>query len=61
MRFIRVPIWSAVADSAVLIGDIRYGGGAGNGFTDVRVPRLTSSCPGWIPPWTPPRVDLLGP
>ena len=61
MRFIRVPIWRAVADSAVLIGDIRYGGGAGNGFTDVRVPRLTSSCPGWIPPWTPPRVDLLGP
>jgi inner membrane protein len=59
MRFIRVPIWSAVGDSTVLIGDIRYGGGAGNGFTDVRVPRLTSSCPRWIPPWTPPRADLL--
>lgn len=59
LRFIRVPIWRAVADSTVLMGDIRYGGGAGNGFTDVRVPRLTSRCPGWVPPWTPPRADLL--
>jgi inner membrane protein len=61
LRFIRVPIWSAIGDSMVLLGDVRYGGGSGNGFTDVRVPRLTRTCPGWIPPWTPPRADLLGP
>ena len=27
MRFIRVPIWRAVDDSTVLLGDVRYGGG----------------------------------
>jgi inner membrane protein len=58
MRFIRVPIWRTLADSAVLIGDIRFGGGSG-GFTDVRVPRLSKSCPPNVPPWAPPRDELL--
>jgi inner membrane protein len=59
MRFIRVPIWSPVGDSTVLLGDVRYGG-AGSGFADVRVPRRSDSCPHAVPPWTPPRADLLG-
>ena len=59
MRFIRVPIWSAVGDSTVLLGDVRYGGG-GSGFADVRVPRRSAGCPRGVPPWTPPRADLLG-
>ena len=60
MRFIRVPIWRTLADSAVLLGDARFGGASGNGFTDVRVPRPTVACPAAVPPWTPPRADLLG-
>jgi inner membrane protein len=59
MRFIRVPIWRTLADSAVLLGDARFGGASGNGFTDVRVPRSPVSCPGAVPPWRPPRADLL--
>lgn len=59
MRFIRAPIWRAAADSMVLLGDVRYGGGS-NGFTDVRVPRNSATCPRAVPPWTPPRMDLLG-
>jgi len=59
MRFIRVPIWSTLGDSTVLLGDVRYGGG-GSGFTDVRVPRRATGCPRAVPPWTPPRADLLG-
>ena len=59
MRFIRVPIWSALGDSTVMVGDVRYGGG-GSGFADVRVPRWSDACPGAVPPWTPPRADLLG-
>jgi inner membrane protein len=59
MRFIRVPIWNAIGDSTVMLGDVRYGGG-GSGFADVRVPRRSDTCPRAVPPWTPPRSDLLG-
>ena len=59
MRFIRVPIWRTLGDSTVMLGDVRYGGG-GNGFADVRVPRRSAACPRAVPPWTPPRADLLG-
>lgn len=60
MRFIRVPIWRTITDSTVLLGDVRYGGGGG-GFADVRVPRNSAGCPRGVPPWTPPRADLIGP
>jgi len=59
LRFIRVPAWRAVNDSIVLIGDVRYGGAA-SGFSSVRVPRRSAACPDAVPPWTPPRADLLG-
>lgn len=59
LRFIRVPAWRALDDSTVMIGDVRYGGGSGNGFTDVTVPRRSARCPDAVPPWTPPRADLL--
>jgi hypothetical protein len=59
LRFIRVPVWSAASDSAVALGDARYGGGSGRGFSDVVVPRRAPVCPKNIPPWIPPRTDLL--
>ncbi|MGZ8455124.1 MAG: metal-dependent hydrolase [Gemmatirosa sp.] len=59
LRFIRVPAWRAVDDSTVMLGDVRYGGGSGNGFSDVTVPRRSATCPDAVPPWTPPRADLL--
>jgi len=60
LRFIRVPAWRAVDDSTVMLGDVRYGGPSGDGFSDVSVPRRSASCPDPVPPWTPPRADLLG-
>ena len=60
LRFIRVPAWRAVGDATVMLGDVRYGGGSGNGFSDVRVPRHSAACPANVPPWRPPRADLLG-
>jgi inner membrane protein len=59
LRFIRVPIWRAATDSSVMLGDVRYGGASGSGFTDVVVPRRSARCPPAVPPWTPPRADLL--
>ena len=60
LRFMRVPAWRAVDDSTVMLGDVRYGGGSGGGFSDVTVPRRSLACPDAVPPWTPPRSDLLG-
>lgn len=60
LRFIRAPLWHAVDDSTVMLGDARYGGASGSGFTDVRVPRRSSACPANVPPWTPPRADVVG-
>jgi hypothetical protein len=60
LRFIRVPAWRVVDDSLVALGDVRFGG-AESGFASVRVPRRSSACPPAVPPWIPPRADLLGP
>jgi inner membrane protein len=60
LRFIRVPAWRAIDDTTVMIGDVRYGGASGGGFSDVAVPRRSAECPAAVPPWTPPRADLLG-
>ena len=60
LRFIRVPVWSPASDSTVTLGDARFGDGSGRGFSDVVVPRRSRACPKNIPPWTPPRADLLG-
>jgi inner membrane protein len=60
LRFIRVPSWRAINDSIVMLGDVRYGGGSGTGFSDVRVPGRSPVCPRAVPPWTPPRADILG-
>jgi inner membrane protein len=59
LRFIRVPIWRPLTDSTVMLGDARYGGASGGGFSDVAMPRRTAACPHAVPPWTPPRADLL--
>jgi inner membrane protein len=59
LRFIRVPIWRSLDDSLLVLGDARYGGASGSGFSDLRVPRRSATCPPAVPPWVPPRVDLL--
>ena len=60
LRFIRVPVWQSTSAGALLLGDARYDGGTGSSFSDVRVARQSSACPRAVPPWTPPRAELLG-
>lgn len=59
LRFIRAPAWRMVDDSTVVLGDLRFGDVSGGGFTDLRLPARTASCPPSVPPWTPPRAALL--
>jgi len=60
LRFIRVPIWRTNGDSVTILGDARFGGGSGGGFTDVAVTRGSDHCAFAVPPWVPPRADLMG-
>jgi inner membrane protein len=59
-RFMRTPVWMTVRDS-LLVVDARYG--VGGGFNEVMLPGTQKGrCPvdgKWVPPWTPPRADLL--
>jgi inner membrane protein len=60
LRFLRVPIWVRGADGSVALSDMRFGVGAG-GFSDLAVAPGPCTLPAhaWIPPWTPPRNDVL--
>ena len=59
LRFIRVPVWRLLDDSTLVIGDARYGGTGPGGFTRIVAPLRSAACPRAIPPWVPPRSDLL--
>ena len=48
-----------MGDATVMLGDVRFGGASGSGFSDVTVPRRATACPRGVPPWIPPRADLL--
>ena len=61
MRFARMPY--VTADTA---SDLRYSNGLTPNFTTMKLsPAIgnahanADSCSGWIPPWVPPRADLL--
>jgi hypothetical protein len=59
LRFVRVPFWYQVSPDSLLFGDLRYDRGDGDGFAEMRVPLQPPSCPNSIPPWEPPRHDIL--
>jgi inner membrane protein len=58
LRFIRVPTWGELPDGRVRVADLRYSGGGG-GFAELVVEPRATGCTGPIPPWVPPRRDLL--
>lgn len=59
LRFVRVPIWAADGADALDVGDLRYASGSG-GFAELRLAVRPARCPGRVPPWVPPRADLVG-
>ena len=60
LRFARVPVWVREDSATVMIEDLRYDRGGGAGFAEFRVPARPTACPRGVPPWRPPRAELLG-
>lgn len=65
LRFARVPAVSNVTlpdssgSGSRVASDLRYDRSPGLDFADMALGARTS-CPDWVPPWIPPRADLLG-
>jgi inner membrane protein len=58
MRFVRAPWLASVGDELVL-GDLRYDRERALGFAEIELHGPPQVCPSLIPPWLPPRADLL--
>ena len=58
LRFSRVP-WLAQREHRWLIGDLRYDREPGPGFAELELPQGSARCPRHVPPWIPPRADVI--
>lgn len=58
MRFARMP-WILQRDGRTVIGDLRYDREPGLGFAEIELGEKSGGCPALIPPWVPPRQELL--
>ncbi len=58
MKFARAPWWSRSA-AAWRLGDLRYDREPGASFGEIDISDATAVCPAHLPPWRPPRSDLL--
>lgn len=59
LRFMRTPVWSEAADGELTIFDLRFGAA---GFASMKLPGWPHDCSlknSWVPPWVPPRMDVL--
>ena len=57
LRFSRAP-WFTESSQRRFIGDLRFDREPELGFAELDVTR-SSRCPAYVPPWTPPRKDLI--
>jgi len=60
MQFARVPLATATGPDWWL-GDLRFGGGRGRGFSQLRLVQPPQPCDFAPVPWLPPRPELLAP
>lgn len=63
LRWSRAPFFAPIlaGDGAFVVGDLRYDRSPDVEFAELRLPRTVERCPKWVPPWRPPRSDLLAP
>jgi inner membrane protein len=58
LTFARVP-WAMPRGANWIIGDLRYDREPELGIAELETNLADEPCPGLVPPWTPPRSDLL--
>jgi hypothetical protein len=58
LRYARAPFWTGPAERTI-VGDLRFDRSRAIEFTEFVVPEHDVDCPRNVPPWTPPRNDLL--
>lgn len=58
LRFARAPFF-AVDNDGTVAGDLRYDREPNLGFAEFRLGGPETSCSMYLPPWNPPRADLL--
>lgn len=60
LRFMRTPVWTVTPDGTLQMSDARYG--VGGGFASMTLRGSPLDCTlthAWVPPWVPPRRDML--
>jgi inner membrane protein len=58
LQFARVP-WAAPQPDGWLLGDLRYDREPELGLAEIAIGPSGDACPAYLPPWVPPRQDLL--
>jgi inner membrane protein len=58
LRFFRAPFWLERAGSLV-VGDYRFDRSEGLDFADLELTTEPGRCPEFLPPWLPPRADVI--
>jgi inner membrane protein len=59
LRWARVPFWVFESRTELLLGDLRYDRGSGRNFAEIEGTIPPTQCPRFVPPWLPPRHELL--
>jgi len=52
-------LWISREQDQWLIGDLRFDREPGPGFAELLLDADSANCPTNIPPWSPPRTDVL--
>jgi inner membrane protein len=58
-KFARAPYWVDTGTGELVVGDLRYDRRRGLDFSDAQIAARPARCPAAVPPWIPPRRDLL--
>ncbi len=59
LHWARLPFWFYEGKDGIFLGDLRYDRSPGLDFSELRGTIPPASCPRFVPPWIPPRQDLL--
>ncbi|MBK8997727.1 MAG: metal-dependent hydrolase [Myxococcales bacterium] len=59
LRFARLPFWVELPGTGLVVGDVRFDREPGLGFAELVAERAPRDCPRFVPPWEPPRSDVL--